>query len=72
MGKYPPHWVIILSPRNATITSLFGLGANTTLGLLTLIMRWVSEGVLVVGCMAGTMETRIPGHKMFGSGDRQE
>ena len=50
---------------------LFGLGTNTTLGM-TLIMRWVSESVLVGRCMAGTVEARVPEHRMFESGDRQE
>jgi len=39
---------------------------------MTLFMRWVSKSVPVGRCMAGTVETRIPGHKMFESGDRQE
>jgi len=46
MGKYLPHRVIILSPRNATIASLFVLGASITLGV-TLFMCWVLESVLV-------------------------
>jgi len=35
-------------------------------------MRWVLESVLVGRCMAGTVEARVPGHKMLESGDRQE
>jgi len=31
MGTYPPHRVIILWQRNATIASLFVLGASITL-----------------------------------------
>jgi len=72
MGKNPPHRAIILSPRNATLQPhFFGLGFNTTLGM-TLFMRWASDSVLVGCCMARTAKTRIPGHKMLESGDRQE
>jgi len=54
-----------------SLTFWIKLGANTTLWM-TLFMRWVSESVLVGRCTARIVKTRIPRHKMFESGDRQE